>query len=400
MAPNSTRRKILWLVKGLGAGGAEKLLSLSLPHLDRERYDYEVAYLLPWKRDLVPEFEAAGIKATCLNVKKGLDPGFGLRLASLLRKNKIDLLHSHSPYPAIIGKVISRFAGVSALVHTEHNLLPSYNPVTRLLHRLTTPMTRATIAVSEEVRRTIVDTRLPKPRNLRVVYGGIDPKSMTTLADPKVTRARFGIPDDHFVIGNVAHLRSQKGYGFFLQAAKIILDRHPTTTFVIVGREKEAGYQSSLERQAEELGIKERVVFTGFQPDSLNIMATFDLLLMSSLYEGLPVALMEAMAQGKPIVLTSVGGVREAVEDGVEGFLVPPRDPAALAERALTLIGDDALRERMGGHARQTVLRKFTVDRMVRETEEVYEEVLGERAVSTYKAPIAGLSKAARRGQG
>ena len=116
------RRKVLWLIKGLGLGGAEKLLSLSLPYIDRDKYDYEVAYLLPWKNALVDDFQRENIPVHCLNQSRPYDIRTLWRLNRLLRNENVDVLHVHLPYSGILGRIASRMSPVKAVVYTEHNL--------------------------------------------------------------------------------------------------------------------------------------------------------------------------------------------------------------------------------------------------------------------------------------
>lgn len=377
------QRKVLWLIKGLGRGGAESLLALSLPHLDRGAFQYEAAYLLPWKKDLLPDFERAGVPVHCLESRRRLDLGLVLRLARLLKRRQVDVLHVHSPYAALFGRVAARLARVPAVVYTEHNVLTSYHPATRILHRLTSRLDTCTIAVSQEVQRSVLDSAQGRRKPVQVIYGGVEVAAIEKKAEQgEEYRARLGIPGDHLVVGNVAHLRPQKGHGYLLEAARQVLLERPATTFIVIGREKVPGYQKSLEARARELGLGDRVRFLGFQPDPLPIVACFDVFALSSVYEGLPLALLEAMAMGKPSVVTAVGGVPEVVQDGVNGLLVPPRDPSALAHKLLRLLGHPDLRQKLAVSARRTVEQRFTIARMVREVEALYRRLLaGEEVV-------------------
>jgi glycosyltransferase involved in cell wall biosynthesis len=374
------RKKVFWLIKGLNRGGAEQLLTLSLPYLERAAFDYELGYLLPYKTDLVPEFERWGVPTFCLNARSPLDLGIGLRLARLLKERQVDLLHVHSPYPAILGRIVCKLRGPKAVVFTAHSMLGSFNPLTRLFIQLTAPLDQTTIAVSQAVRRSFVQGTILKPRNIEVIYGSIDADKFNGVGrPPEQVRASLGIPSGHMVVGNVAHLRSHKGYGYFLDAARRIREHCPDTTFIIVGREMKQGYQAMLETRADELGIKESVIFTGFLDDPLPVVNLFDVFMMSSIYEGLPVSLLEAMAMGKPPVATAVGGVPEVIQDAVNGFLVEPRSPEALARKVIELLRDDRLRAAMSQRARATVEERFTIKAMVREIERVYQAVLNSR---------------------
>jgi glycosyltransferase involved in cell wall biosynthesis len=389
---------VLWLIKGLGAGGAERLLSDSIPYLDRRTFNYEVAYMLPWKRDFVPDFERAGIPAHCLNSTKRVDPGVFLRLRRLLRERHVTLLHSHLPSTGITARFASRMTGVRARIYTEHNVLGVYHPAIRFLDRLTYRMDDITIAVSEEVANTARGWRLLRPGRLNVIENGVAMSGIKVPDDgaPRPLMASLGVPAGNFIIGNIAHLRPAKGHNFLLDAVKLIAASHPAVTCVIVGREKTPGVQAELERYATSLGIRDHVVFTGFREDARELAAETDAFVLSSLFEGLPIALLESMALRKPVVVTAVGGVPEVVTDGVHGFLVPPKDPAALAGGVLRLIADPSLRRRMGEAGAEKVLEDHSTKRMVRQIEQLYHEVLTKRGLklgrSSAGAPSDGMA--------
>ncbi|MFQ5873794.1 MAG: glycosyltransferase [Dehalococcoidia bacterium] len=373
MAP---RRKVMWLIKGLGTGGAEKLLSSSLPYLDRKTFDYEVTYFLPQKNDLVSEFERAGIPVFCLNLTGPYDLMAVFRLTRFLRERKPDILHIHLPYSGVVGRIAGRFARVRGIVYTEHNVLGMYHPFTRLCNILTYRLHHATITVSGEVLRSLPGGPITDRRTLRTIHCGVDLSAYNAHgAHSDLAREALGIPPNRHVVGNVAHIRPEKGHRYLLEAAKRVLESCPQVTFVVVGREKVEGGVRHLEELAEHLGIRDRIIFAGFRPDATRVMAAFDVFVLSSLYEGLPVALLEAMALGKPAVATHVGGIPEVVDDRVNGFLVEPRNPEMLAEGIIKLLQDDGLRSRMSQMAMQKIQVKFAIQHMVAAVEQVYASV-------------------------
>ena len=375
-----SRVKVLWLIKGLGSGGAERLLTTSIPYIDRNAFDYEVAYCLPHHNDLVPEFKRADIPVFCLDLKTVFDPRGPYRLFRLIQSRRPQILHIHLPYAGILGRVIGRLAGVKGIVYTECSVMEVYHPLTRLLNLLTYPLGRTTIAVSEEVQRSIMKHRIASRTNLLVICTGVDPNcGSTSGGHPDKTKEVLGIPANHKVVGNVAHIRPEKGHDYLLRAAKIVLDRCPDVTFVIVGRDMMNGEITRLEELAVGLGIRERVIFTGFRQNVFDIMHTFDLFVLSSLYEGLPLALLEAMSMGKPAVAPQVGGIPEVIKDGLNGFLVQPRNPEALAEGMLQLLQDHVLYNKMSQNAAQVVRERFSLQEMVRKIEQVYSDVLNHR---------------------
>ena len=291
------------MVKGLGLGGMERLLSESIPYLSTDRFEYEIAYFTPWKDDVVPAFVDAGLEVHCLDITSDLSPAAFGRVRSLIRRGAYDLVHTHSPMPSAFVRAGSPR---TKIVHTEHSLPASRNRLTRFANRATYPFCDAVISVSKVVERE-VNRGWPKPRISRVIHGGIDERAMAGVgpADVHTVRAGLEIPPGASIVGNVAHLRKQKGHEVWLKAAREVVAERPDTFFIVVGREKEAGYQDQLERLASTLGIADNVRFVGFQPDPYPYLASFDVFLMASEFEGFPISLVEAMAMGRPVVATA-----------------------------------------------------------------------------------------------
>jgi glycosyltransferase involved in cell wall biosynthesis len=366
--------RVLWLIKGLDAGGAELLLSMMAEVRDRKDFEYEAAYLLPWKRGLVGDLERAGIPVRCLHGRREWDLGWAVRLRRLVRERRYDLVHIHSPYVAGIARVALKTlpAGMRPrLVYTEHLPWWGYIPLTRLLNRLTYRLDDANLAVS----RTVADSIPPRLRGrVSVVVQGIFPERVRDqLRFRDEVRAELGIAPSELVVGTVAHFRQQKGYPVLLRAARQVLDQGFPIRFVAVGR----GPQEEEIRAIHfGLGLGDRFLLTGFREDATRVMAAFDLFALASHYEGLPLALMEALVLGIPVVATNVGGIPEGVSDGIEGLLVPPDRPDLLAHAIGTLARDLDLRTRMSSAAAERG-RTFDIRDSLRAVEENYRVAMG-----------------------
>lgn len=369
---------MLIMVKGLGLGGVERLLSESIPYLDRDRFEYELCYFTPWKDDVVPMFEEAGIATFCLDIANDANPANIAKVRSFLRERRYHLIHTHSPFPSSVARIVAPRGELHGIVHTEHSLPGSRNWLTRVANRLTYPRCDVVASVSLVVKREVDRGRFLTPKSSRLIYGGIGEAALATVAQDRVdaVRRELSIPDEDQVVGNVAHLRAQKGHDLWLRTAARVLGTRPNTTFVIVGREKQPGYQQELEGLAERLGISERVRFAGFQPDPYPFLAAFDVFLMTSEFEGFPIALVEAMAMGRAVVSTDVGGVGEAIGEEETGLLAPAGDEAALAGNVVALLGDEARRMAIASKARTRARTEFTVRRMVGLVEATYRELL------------------------
>jgi glycosyltransferase involved in cell wall biosynthesis len=362
--------RVLILIKGLGRGGAEQLLASALPY-HADGLHYELAYRLPWKDALVPQLRRAGLPVHCLEGAKGV--GWVARLRRLVEDRGIDLIHSHSPTVAVAARMAT--PRKVRHVYTEHNLWERYHPMTYWANALTFPRSDHVFAVSEHVRDSI---RYPRPlRGLRmptveVLYHGIDPSDVVGWQGVDGVRAELGIDPDAPVVGTVANFKTHKRLDRMLRVADLVRRRVPDVRFVLVGT---GALEDNIRRLAHDHDLDRTVVFTGFRDDAQRLTAAFDVFAMSSEFEGLSVAVIEALALGTPAVVTGVGGMPEVIQDGQQGFVVPPGDTQALADRVVTLLEDEPLRLRMGEAGRERATR-FDIRTTVRRMEEVYEELL------------------------
>lgn len=349
--PGSDRRlRVLWLIKGLGAGGAERLVEQSARHRDRTRVAPAVAYLSAEKSTLVESLETQGCgPVTCLDARSSWDPRWIPRLRRLLATEKFDVVHIHSPLVAIGTRLAIRslpHRKRPRIVVTEHNVWSSHTRLTRWADRLTAGKGEVHLAVSAAVLESMPgEVRAAT----RVVRYGIDAAEIRRQApDRDVVRRSLGIADDEVLVGTVANLRATKGYPDLLRAAATVTqgasDRGDRVKFVAIGR---GPLLDDLRSLHAHLGLGDRFEFLGFRPDAVELMAAFDIFCLPSHHEGLPIALMEALALGLPVVATRVGGVEELVTDGSEAVLVAPRQPERLAIALLELAGDPQRRAAM-----------------------------------------------------
>ena len=363
------RIRVLWLIKGLGPGGAERLLTACAAVRDREAFDYRAAYLLPWKDQLAPDLEGLDIAVTCLSMHDERDLRWAIRLRSMLLEHPVDVVHAHSPYAAGVARLVAHSLPRSTrprLVSTEHNAWPTFGLATRALNVATSPLDDAVIAVSGEVRDSI---RGPARRRTEVVVHGVLLEAVrANCARREQTREEFGIGPEDVLVATVANYVPKKDYPNLLEAARRLADRDPSIRLCAVG-------QGPLERDIHalrhRLGLDEQVILPGYREDAVGVLAGADIFVLSSRFEGLPVALMEALALGLPVVATAVGGVPEAIEHGVEGLLVPPGRPDVLADSIAELAADRSRRKKMSDAARARG-DGFDIERAVRRIERIY----------------------------
>lgn len=361
--------KVLWLVKGVGLGGMEQLLVTHARLGDRERFDYRLAYLVDRPHSVLGELDGLGVPTTRLGSGSSRDQRWVAQLVRLVRDQEIDIVHSHSPAPASLARPALR-AGRrrTRFVYTEHNRWDRFEPVTRWANRLTYGMNHRSYAVSDDCRSSMT---LPARAATATLVHGVDLAGVEAQGDRRGARAELGIREDQVVVGVVANLRKQKNYPLLMATAGDLLRRDDRLVFLAVGQ---GPLENELRAAHEQLGLGERFRFLGFRRDARRVMSAFDIFCLSSVHEGLPVALMEARALGLPVVATAVGGVTSAVEDGVDGLLVPSGDRAALGEALASLSSDATRRNEIARASRQAAAR-FSALEAIRAQERAYGEL-------------------------
>jgi glycosyltransferase involved in cell wall biosynthesis len=292
------------------------------------------------------------------------------RLSRLLKQLRPDIVHAHDPHGvamAALARSLSTLARQPRLVASRR---VDFHLRNSALSRWKYRQVECFICASEAIRTMLVGDGVPDARTV-TVHEGID-LARVHAAPPAELHKDLWLPHDAPLVGNVAALVPHKGQRYLIDAAPRLLHDHPDARIVIAG---EGELRDSLAHQIRHHHLDKHVILAGFRPDVLSVHKAFDVFVMSSVTEGLGTSLLDAMACGKPIVATSVGGIPEVVVDGETGLLVPPRDPAALAAAIARLLGDRQLRERMGAAGRARVETKFSAEHMVAKTLAVYKRV-------------------------
>ena len=367
--------KICYLINALHVGGAERALSKTVARLDKSRYETIVCCL--WMGGAVTdEIEKAGAKVINLDAKHKLDFGIPFKLYRLLKEHKPDILHSFLFHANMFGRIVGRLAGVPVIISSERTM-GMEGKHRLLLNRLTASLADKIVTVSEAVREFAIAKIGITPDKLVTIYNGVDLSEFSRNPNREgieEARRELGIAPSHVVVGTVGHLEEEKGCEYLLQAAARVSTQDGNVTFLLVG---DGSQRAKLENLAEDLSISSNVIFMGYRNDIPRILSVMDIFVLPSLYEGLPNALLEAMAACRPVVATQVGGIPEVVADGETGILVPRRDPGALAGAICVLLEDRDRAREMGMRGRNQVERLFSVETMVAKTEALYEELIG-----------------------
>jgi glycosyltransferase involved in cell wall biosynthesis len=372
---------VLHLSSSSGPGGAEMVAASVASGLDPARYRSVVCLFRDgWLRE---RCERLGLETHVIPMRGMLDRRWLREIHGLLRARDVALVHTHEFGANTWGTMAGRLAGrpVVATVHGR-----SYYPDSlrrRLAYRV---VSRAAVmvAVSEDVRRFVVEATGVAPRRVRVVHNGIGiPAPVSADAQARV-RTELGILDGDQVVTAVGNLYPVKGHRYLLDAAPRILALCPATVFLLAGR---GDCEAELRQQAQRLGIDARVRFLGLRKDVPALLAITDVFAQPSLSEGLSVAILEAMAAARPVVSTRVGGNSELVAHDETGLLVAPADAAALAAAVIRVLADGREARRLGVNGLERVRTRFSTESMVRAYETIYAALLGGTPLPT-PAPV------------
>ena len=311
-----------------------------------------------------------GLDLIPLAPKTEMDLGAAWRLSRLLKQLKPDVVHAHDPHGVAM-------AGLALSMSTQLAKPPLIASRRVDFHLRGGRMSRwkyrqvdCFICASEAIRRMLVADGVPEVRTV-TVHEGIDIGRVESAPPAKLHEELF-LPHGAPVVGNVAALVPHKGQRHLIEAAALVVRQVPDARFVIAG---EGELRPSLERQIREHHLEKHVLLAGFRPDVLSLHKAFDIFVMSSITEGLGTSLVDAMAAAKPIVATATGGIPEVVVHDATGFLVPPRDHAAMADAIVRLLKDPALRRRMGQAGLTRARQRFSAERMLKQTLRVYQRV-------------------------
>lgn len=358
---------VLVLSKGLGLGGAERQIASAARFWDQDAFSYHVAFVLPHKDHFVAEIESHGVDVMCLGSGRPYLASAAMGLRRMLRATKPDLVHAHLPTTGIMARMLSAVP----VVYTEHNMVHSYRRPTRLANKLTYGRNAVVVAVSDAVAGALDGYRGPQPR---VINNGVT--VAVSDAERAAVRVELGIDEATPLVTHVGNIRPGKGQHNLVAAAAIVHEKRPDAVFVSLGSEKVPGSLAALRRDVTDRGLDGVVRFLGSRPDAVAFTAAADVFANPSDVEGLPVAILEAMALARPVVATAVGGVPSIIRSDETGALVPPDHPEALAEAIVGLLDDPSHADRLAAGARELIERDFTMQSVVAQNEAIYRELL------------------------
>jgi glycosyltransferase involved in cell wall biosynthesis len=390
MTTMDSRIKLLKFVALFAFGGTERqVVNLAL-HLNPDRFDLSFGCLRR-SGQFLPPLEARGFPVHEYPMRRFLSVRGAMRelqFARHLARERVDIVHAYNFYANVFALPAARLAGVPVVMAairdegaylTERQIVAQKHAC-RFAHVVT--------CNAESIKRWLTRTGYD-PAKIVVIPNGVDTARFADMRPRPAIRREFDIPDEAPVVALLARLIPKKGIDHFVEAAIELHGRWPEARFLIVGAglpvsggatPEEAGFVDRLKARVRLCGLERRIIFTGFRDDIPDILSTIDISVLPSLSEGLSNSVLESMAAGKATISTDVGGIAEAMQDGVSGLLIPPASVPAIVRAVERLLADRELTARLGAEARRLVFERYSIPRMVESTERLYAQLLAQRA--------------------
>lgn len=388
--------KVVHIITRFDKGGSAENTLLTVLGLNKEKYSILLIKGLSLESEMSDEESLAvseSLKIAEENNIKVINLPFLVRkiapltdlkalftLFKILRKERPDIVHTHTSKAGFLGRFASFLARVPIIIHTPHGHVfhsyfgPTLTKIFVIAEKILSLITDKIITLTNRERDEHIERRIAPLNKFITIHSGVDlDRFMNLNIDIKKKKKELNIPQDFYVIGTVGRLVPIKGHKYLVSAAEMIIKEFPKTVFVIVG---DGFLKPILERHAEALGIRKNIVFTGWRKDVPEILYLFDVLVFPSLNEGMGRVMIEGMSLGKPIVASNVGGIRDLIEDGKNGLLVPPRDSNALRKAISRLIRNKKLAEGLGKIGKMEVYPDFDASTMVKKIDNLYESLL------------------------
>jgi len=364
------------LAGSAGYGGGERYLELLFDRLDRTRFS--PLLICPEQGPFVEKMAAKGIQTVVVDLAPLFNPFALMRLTWLLKQNHVTVLQTHGARSNVYGRLAAWWAGVPCVVSTVHNSIRDYHisSIKRWMYgamlHITLPLTDRIICVSDALKGDMLADCPDAAPLTTTVRNGIDPLLFACPADRDTIRSEWCVGHGPVLL-TVARLVEQKGHRFLIEALPGLLSEWPSLVCLFVG---EGECRESLRDFARKKGVEQSCRFVGSKDDMTDWYAAADVMVLPSLSEGFPFAVLEALAMSCPVVATAVNGVSEIIEEGKTGLLVPPRNAPALETAIRNVLRDSTWAARMAKAGQKEVFARFTVGKMVQDTVRIFEEVM------------------------
>lgn len=363
--------KVVFLITDLLIGGAERALTRTAVGLSKHGYNVSVAYLYE-AAPMAEVLKNAGVSVINLKMRNKFNVTAFWRFYRLLRYEQPQILHTYMFHADLMGRLVGRLAGVPIIISSRRNINIG-GQLREVINRFTVRLSDVTTAVCDQVRKTEIKQAGVEPERVVRIYNGVEIEKFQQVEKNEIANLKqaLSISPDDMVLGMVSSFREQKGYSFLIQAMVEIISAFPRVKLLLVG---DGVLREHIEKIVKTAGLTNAVIFTGIRRGIPDILSAMDIFVLSSLWEGMPNVVLEAMAAGLPVIATSVGGIPEAVIDGQTGLLVPPGNTGALAKAVIDLLNNPERASEMGLAGKKRADEFFSVSAMIGNTEALYEK--------------------------
>jgi len=363
--------KLLKMLTNFHIGGTERQVANLALGIDSSHFELHLACLRN-SGELLGELEGLRVPRLEFRIGRLYSPKTfwqGVCLARYIRRNGIQIVHSYGFYPNVFTVPFARMAGASIVVASIRDQGDILSPARRRIQRIICRLADCVLVNADAIRQKLIEQAYDSEK-IVVIRNGIPRSKFVKARRSAALRRELGVSPEAPLVAVFSRLNRMKGIEYFIDAAPGIAAKVPSARFLVVG---DGTIRASLEERASRLGIRERMIFTGFRNDVPDLLAEVAVSVLPSLSEGTSNTLLESMAAGVPVVATRVGGNPEVIEDGVSGLLVPPSDASGLASAIERLLQNHSLASKLGAAGRQRVSELFSMDRSVRHTEHLYQ---------------------------
>ena len=359
--------------------GVQKSMLDIISRLDPNKYDITV--LCQAEGELTQALKQKNIRFTTLSeLKREINPYYDflafLKLYKLLRHGKYDLVHTHSSKPGIIGRLAAKAAGIKCIVHTVHGFAFHENSsklqifLVGIFEKLAGMVSHKVVFVNKKDRDIASKMKLVANHKMVIIHNGID---LSQFNSGKGVKSGNGVKKNGAMVGMIARLWEQKAPQDYIASIPKVVDKIPDAKFLVIGN---GPLEEELKEMSNRLGVSKNVLFLGWRQDIKDLLKIIDVVVLPSLWEGLPVSILEAMALSKPVVATNIKGNNELVVHGETGYLVEPGNPEEISSYVLKLLNDQPLAKKMGRLGYSRVKEKFALNKIVEQTSSLYENLL------------------------
>jgi len=385
---NSRKIKVLHIITRFICGGADENTLFTVNGLDKSRYEVHLmignTYEKKMTERLTPDVNLIHIDDMVRKVSPVKDLRALYQIYRIIKKEKYDIMHTHTSKAGFLGRIAARLGGVTHIIHGVHTipfydvLQPQYNRFFLSLERFAARFTNLFIAVGEELKSQYIREGVGSPEQYHIVYSGMDLESFEMARqmseeERRALRSDFGFGNGDTVVGIVSRLEPGKGFNFFSSIVEKVVHASPEVKFLVVG---DGSLRGSLEREVKAKNLQNNIVFAGQREDVARVIALFDIAIFTSLLEGLPRTVVQYVLLGKPIVTFEVGGIREVISDGEQGYIVSQNNIDEFVEKVVYLLNNPAVAEQMRQNGKDFPRFQWSSEEMVSRIDTIYQKLL------------------------